>query len=145
MPVSPKTPSAIDQRLGAQLRARRLALGISQTELANKLGVTFQQVQKYENGMNRIPSGRMPVIAEMLEIRIADLYEGTEERSNSPNALGLQTFLADKSAVRLIAAWPNLPAAVRAAIAKLAQTYVDGAAVDEAENEAPAKRRVGAR
>lgn len=144
MRVSPKTPSAIDQRLGAQLRARRLALGISQTELANKLGVTFQQVQKYENGMNRIPSSRMPVIAEMLEIRIADLYEGIEERSNaSPNALGLQAFLADKSAVRLIAAWPNLPAAVRAAIAKLAQTYVGGSATEEAE--APAKRRVGAR
>lgn len=144
MRVSPKTPSAIDQRLGAQLRARRLGLGISQTELANKLGVTFQQVQKYENGMNRIPSGRMPVIAEMLGIRISDLYEGVEERpSASANALGLNAFLADKSAVRLIAAWPNLPAAVRAAIAKLAQTYVDGSAGDEAE--AMPKQRVGAR
>jgi DNA-binding XRE family transcriptional regulator len=54
-----KTKNELDQRVGERLRSRRLKMGLSQTELAAAAGVTFQQVQKYERGANRISAGRM--------------------------------------------------------------------------------------
>ena len=58
-----KTPDPIDVEVGAKIKARRRLLGMSQDGLANILGVTFQQVQKYEKGTNRISSSRLAVVA----------------------------------------------------------------------------------
>ena len=61
-----KTKNQLDQRVGERLRSRRLKMGLSQTELGAAAGVTFQQVQKYEKGANRISAGRMIQFAERL-------------------------------------------------------------------------------
>ena len=61
------------------MRLRRLELGWSQTRLANALGVSFQQVQKYEAGINRIGSGRLQSVAEILEVPVTFFFDGLEE------------------------------------------------------------------
>ncbi|MDO9219307.1 MAG: helix-turn-helix domain-containing protein [Lacisediminimonas sp.] len=71
------TPEPVDLHVGIKVRARRRALGISQNSLAHSIGVSFQQVQKYENGWNRISASRLVAIGAALECRAADfLPEG---------------------------------------------------------------------
>ncbi|WP_283192897.1 helix-turn-helix transcriptional regulator [Rhizobium sp. AN80A] len=64
--MNAKTPNAIDSYVGSQVRVRRQLLGMSQERLAEQIGVTFQQVQKYEKGMNRIGASRLQRIAEVM-------------------------------------------------------------------------------
>jgi transcriptional regulator with XRE-family HTH domain len=71
-----KSASATDRLVGGQMRARRLALGMSQTELAEAIGVSFQQVQKYEKGTNRISASRLQQIAEALQVPVPFFFEG---------------------------------------------------------------------
>jgi transcriptional regulator with XRE-family HTH domain len=68
--------NAVDKRLGQRVRARRLEIGMSQEKLADLLGVTFQQVQKYEKGINRIAASRLFDIAAALEVPISNFFEG---------------------------------------------------------------------
>lgn len=71
---SPPHPN--DVLVGANMRLVRNAARMSQTELATKLGLTFQQVQKYEKGTNRLSAGRLLTIAHLLKVPIAAFYEG---------------------------------------------------------------------
>lgn len=64
-----------DKRIGQKVRTLRLAKRLSQTELANMIGVTFQQVQKYEKGVNRIGAGRLQRIANALEVEAPTFFE----------------------------------------------------------------------
>ena len=66
--MSVKRPDPVDVEVGHRIRIQRLSRGMSQTALANHLGVTFQQVQKYEKGVNRVGAGRLTRIAEVLGI-----------------------------------------------------------------------------
>lgn len=66
----------IDIHVGKQLRFRRNALGLSQGDIAKELGLTFQQIQKYEKGQNRIGAGRLYRIASILAVSVAYFYEG---------------------------------------------------------------------
>lgn len=68
--------NAIEKGLGERIRARRLAMGMSQDRLAELVGVTFQQVQKYEKGINRIAASRLYGIARALDLPISTLFEG---------------------------------------------------------------------
>ena len=70
-----KSSTLVDQHVGSRVRIRRLMLKLSQTGLANGIGVTFQQVQKYEKGMNRIGAGRLQQIAHILQIPVAFFFE----------------------------------------------------------------------
>jgi transcriptional regulator with XRE-family HTH domain len=71
-----KTPNPIDRHVGARVRMRRLMVGLSQSKLAESLGVTFQQVQKYEKGANRIGASRLQQLARMLEVSPSFFFEG---------------------------------------------------------------------
>ena len=71
-------PDAVDKLVGRNIRVLRLAKGLSQTKLADALGVTFQQVQKYEKGTNRVGSGRLLKISGILGVKITDFFEGTD-------------------------------------------------------------------
>lgn len=71
-----KAPDEIDVHVGSRVRLRRMMLGMSQEQLAASLGLTFQQVQKYERGMNRIGAGRLYQIARSLSVPVAFFYEG---------------------------------------------------------------------
>ena len=82
-----KRPSSIDIVVGRNVRIWRMAKGLSQAQLAQRLGVTFQQVQKYEVGANRIGTGRLVKVAAILGVPIAALFEGTEGTNRSPSLL----------------------------------------------------------
>jgi len=74
-----KTPSGIDRVVGQRLRWRRRELKLTQEQLGEQLGLTFQQVQKYEKGVNRISAGRLFEMAGALTVPITYFYEGVEE------------------------------------------------------------------
>jgi transcriptional regulator with XRE-family HTH domain len=94
----PKSPSAIDVAVGRNVRIWRMAKGMSQAQLAGRLGVTFQQVQKYEIGANRIGTGRLVKTAAILGIPISALFDGTDGTEPSRSFL---TLLHDARSFRL--------------------------------------------
>ena len=77
--MSKKAPNALDQSIGAQVRARRLQVGMSQEKLGDALGLTFQQIQKYEKGTNRMAISRLDEIAKALGVDISFFLEGTRQ------------------------------------------------------------------
>ncbi|MBI1330263.1 MAG: helix-turn-helix domain-containing protein [Alphaproteobacteria bacterium] len=78
-----RTTTEYDTHIGYQIRRLRLLAGMSQEQLGTGLGVSFQQIQKYENGTNRISAGRLYVAARVLGIRVADFYTELEEVKRS--------------------------------------------------------------
>ncbi|MGY2052131.1 helix-turn-helix domain-containing protein [Methylobacterium sp. JK268] len=77
-----KAPDPIDRHVGHRVRVRRLLMGVSQEKLGDALGVTFQQIQKYEKGANRISASRLQQIAEMLGVPVGFFYEGAPRVDN---------------------------------------------------------------
>ena len=71
-----KSPNQVDRHIGSRVRARRTMLGMSQEKLADALGLTFQQVQKYEKGVNRIGASRLLHIAGIMDVSIEFFFEG---------------------------------------------------------------------
>ena len=69
-----------DHRVGARIRERRITLGISQSQLADQIGVTYQQARKYEQGVNRIPAGRLFEIAQVLGVAVDYFFYGLKCR-----------------------------------------------------------------
>ena len=93
-----KAPNPIDKHVGSRVRMRRMMLSMSQEKLGDALGLTFQQVQKYEKGTNRIGASRLQQIANILHVSVAFLFEGAP--SNSSNSDGFiepasPTYVAD--------------------------------------------------
>ncbi len=74
--MTQKSPSPIDKYVGTRIRMRRLMLDMSQTSLADALGITFQQVQKYEKGANRVGASRLQAISHVLQVPVSFFFEG---------------------------------------------------------------------
>ena len=74
--MAKKSPNPTDKHVGRRIRMRRLMLSMSQTSLADGLGLTFQQVQKYEKGTNRVGASRLQHIARILQVPVAFFFEG---------------------------------------------------------------------
>ncbi len=115
-------PHPLDIALGQTVRLRRRALRMSQQGLARSLGISFQQVQKYERGLNRISFSRLVEICHTLDCTIADLTDGLDtDRANS-RVLDLSK-LAQTGADELLCAYENIPtASQRRAVLDLAKT-----------------------
>lgn len=90
-----RAANAIDRKLGQRVRSRRLEIGMSQERLAELLGVTFQQVQKYEKGVNRIAASRLHDISTALEMPVARFFEGLTGRVASGVAEGSKDYIDD--------------------------------------------------
>jgi len=108
--MTTKQPSSIDIRVGQSIRAHRLIAGMSQSELADKLGVSFQQVQKYEKGVNRVGAGRLLEVARVFNIQINALFETHAETSPIGAIAGRAPvhLISDKSALKLLAAYADI-------------------------------------
>ena len=121
---SAKAPDPMDIALGAAVRMRRKSLGISQEALAEQCGVSFQQVQKYENGTNRISFSRLVQIARALRCRVVDLMDVLDapDREN-PSDLDLLARLRTPGAVELLTAFEQLNGESRAALVGLLKTF----------------------
>ena len=100
-----------DAEVGRRVRSRRLECRLSQTELADRIGVTFQQVQKYEKGVNRIGAGRLQRISEALEVPISFFFGasagGGDARSNS-GAESIFGFMQTSGSVRIVKAFHKI-------------------------------------
>jgi transcriptional regulator with XRE-family HTH domain len=102
-----KSPAPADLVIGRNVRARRLERGMSQTDLARALGLTFQRVQRYERGINRIGGGRLARIAGLFGVPVAALFEGAEAGRHPPQA-SLVRLIADKEPLRLVQAFARV-------------------------------------
>jgi transcriptional regulator with XRE-family HTH domain len=94
MKVSPKTPDDADRRIGLRLRDLRLQRGMSQTGLGNAIGVTFQQVQKYEKGLNRVTGARLERVASLFDVPVSFFY-GDGSTSDISRLVEMYQSIAD--------------------------------------------------
>ena len=100
----------VDRFVGKNIRIFRTAKGISQTVLGDAVGVTFQQIQKYENGMNRVGSSRLAKIAAVLEVPISRFFDNSVTAADGPVAGPVVTdLLASPYAVQMLKAFASLP------------------------------------
>jgi transcriptional regulator with XRE-family HTH domain len=107
--VHKKSPSLVDKHVGSRVRLRRTVVGMSQEKLADALDLTFQQVQKYEKGTNRIGASRLLSIATILGVGIEFFFEGLPE--SRPSATGepsMSEFLCIPDSDRLVRSFVNL-------------------------------------
>jgi len=105
--MSAKSPDAIDRLVGRNIRIQRLAKGLSQTDLAAQLGVSFQQVQKYERGTNRIGAGRLVRISGALDVSVLTLFEGIDG-AHGPDGPSPQALLAQPLHLSLVQAFSRV-------------------------------------
>ena len=127
-----KAPDPTDKHVGTRVRMRRLMLGLSQTKLADALGLTFQQVQKYEKGVNRISASKLQHISEFLQVPIPFFFEGlpgpSEQRTKKDGTLlpsDVFQFIATSDGLSLARSFTqikrrNLREAIVALVEKLA-------------------------
>jgi transcriptional regulator with XRE-family HTH domain len=114
MPFDEKTPNPIDVHVGGRVRLRRKFLGKSQDSLAGHLDLTFQQVQKYERGLNRISASKLFEMARALHVPIAYFFEGYNETevtgafAPSRSEQAVQDFLATPEGLELAEAFPRI-------------------------------------
>lgn len=126
--MAKKAPNPIDKYVGSRVRMRRMMLGMSQEKLGNALGLTFQQVQKYEKGTNRIGASRLQQIAQILQVQVAFFFEGAptvgsgsraDGMSEAPSPAYVSDFLATSDGLALTKAF------MRIADSKLRRRIVD--------------------
>ncbi|RAI43712.1 helix-turn-helix domain-containing protein [Rhodoplanes roseus] len=125
--MAKKAPNPIDRHVGSRVRMRRMMLGMSQEKLGDALSLTFQQVQKYEKGTNRIGASRLQQIAHILQVPVAFFFEGAPDLGDGPTAgMGeapspayISDFLATSDGLALTKAF------MRISDAKLRRRIVD--------------------
>jgi transcriptional regulator with XRE-family HTH domain len=90
-----KTPNPVDKHVGSRVRMRRVLLGMSQEKLGEALSLTFQQVQKYEKGTNRIGASRLSQIAKILNVQVSFFFEGEPTDSSFDDVSSLVAGFAE--------------------------------------------------
>jgi transcriptional regulator with XRE-family HTH domain len=122
-----RAPNPVDMHVGSRVRMRRMMLGISQEKLANALGLSFQQVQKYEKGANRIGASRLEHISRFLQVPVAFFFEGASDASavatSEENTRALiNDFASSPEGLRLVQSFAQIEDAdVRRRIVDLVQ------------------------
>lgn len=137
-----KSPNSIDRHVGSRVRMRRMLARMSQEKLGEALGITFQQVQKYEKGINRIGASRLQQIAGVLEVPVEFFFEGAPSSeppptgfAEAPSATYVADFLSTAEGVHLMRAF------VRIKDGKVRRRLVDlvTAIADDASGTEPAE------
>ncbi|HEX4409326.1 MAG TPA: helix-turn-helix transcriptional regulator [Xanthobacteraceae bacterium] len=108
--TSNKSASRVDKLVGRNIRVHRLVGGLTQEGLGEKLGVTFQQIQKYEKGTNRVGSGRLYQIAALLEVPVTAFFEGGETQTGTRASAAASPYdlLADPVSLRMVQAFSEI-------------------------------------
>lgn len=132
--MTKKSPNPVDKHVGSRVRMRRMMIGMSQEKLGENLGITFQQIQKYEKGTNRIGASRLQHISTVLGVSVAFFFEGIP--SIAPGAAGfaedaspayVSDFLATSEGIALTRAFLKIPdSKVRRRIVDLVEALADG-------------------
>ena len=113
--MAKKAPNPIDKHVGSRVRMRRMMLGMSQEKLGDALGLTFQQVQKYEKGTNRIGASRLQQISNILQVPVSFFFEGapdvpakSSELAEAPSPMYVADFLATSDGLALTRAFMRI-------------------------------------
>jgi transcriptional regulator with XRE-family HTH domain len=115
--IAKKAPNPIDKHVGSRVRMRRMMLGMSQEKLGDALGLTFQQVQKYEKGTNRIGASRLQQISHILQVPVSFFFEGAptvpslgrpEGMGEAPSPAYVADFLATSDGLALTKAFTKI-------------------------------------
>jgi transcriptional regulator with XRE-family HTH domain len=112
--ISKKSPNPVDRHVGSRVRMRRMLVGMSQEKLGDALGITFQQIQKYEKGTNRIGASRLHHIGRVLGVPIEFFYEGAPQiggpagMSESPAPAYMADFLSTAEGLDLMKAFVGI-------------------------------------
>ena len=115
--MAKKTPNPIDKHVGSRVRMRRMMLSMSQEKLGDALGLTFQQVQKYEKGTNRIGASRLQQISLILQVPVSFFFEGApappggsgpEGLEEAPSPAYVTDFLATTDGLTLVKAFVRI-------------------------------------
>lgn len=113
--MSVKAPNPVDKYVGSRIRMRRIMLGMSQEKLGESLGLTFQQIQKYEKGTNRVGASRLQQISEILRIPVSFLFEGcpggvvnANGATEAPSPAYVSDFLATSEGLALTRAFTRI-------------------------------------
>jgi transcriptional regulator with XRE-family HTH domain len=114
--MAKKAPNPIDKHVGSKVRMRRMMLSMSQEKLGDALGLTFQQVQKYEKGTNRIGASRLQQISHILQVPVAFFFEGapnlpgqaTDGLREAPSPAYVSDFLATSEGLALTKAFMRI-------------------------------------
>lgn len=114
--IAKKAPNPTDKHVGARVRMRRMMLSMSQEKLGDALGLTFQQVQKYEKGANRIGASRLQQIAQILQVPVSFFFEGApnsglqsgEGLAEAPSPTYVSDFLATSDGLALTKAFMRI-------------------------------------
>ena len=129
--MTKKSPNPIDKHVGSRIRVRRQALGVSQRKLAGAIGLSFQQIQNYENGTNRIGAGRLQQLSQVLQVPPAFFFRdapnvsaGRSRENVDPSPVRLK-FLATPDGTALARAFMRLDVKLRWRIVNLVQTITD--------------------
>lgn len=114
----------LDAVVGARIRMLRVDRGISQAVLAERIGVTFQQVQRYERGATRVGASRLARIAAVLDVSVGAFFESSQPRS--PGLKSPINLLVEPGAMQVLQAYARMPSPwVRSCIAKLVESIAD--------------------
>jgi transcriptional regulator with XRE-family HTH domain len=127
------TATALDAQIGKRIRIRRRQLGMSQTDLAEKIGVAFQQVQKYENGTNRVPASRLPYVAGALDVHMGYFYSHDDAAAGVDTAVVADSIglLAERHAIELLECFQAMTASQRNALLEIARALAAANAITE--------------
>ena len=114
--MAKKAPNPIDKHVGSRVRMRRMMLSMSQEKLGDALGLTFQQVQKYEKGTNRIGASRLQQISNILQVPVSFFFEGAPHppgghstgMSEAPSPAYVSDFLATSDGLSLTKAFMRI-------------------------------------
>jgi transcriptional regulator with XRE-family HTH domain len=124
----PRNPTIVDQHVGARMRAARLEAGKSQTEVAESLGLTFQQVQKYEKGTNRISAGKLYELSRLFDTPVQFFFDGMADavgrRSNKGALDPLTRFGGTSDGMKIVMAFAKADSALRRMLAQHVEDVV---------------------
>lgn len=121
----------VDVHVGKRVRHRRWMVGMTQQQLGDIVGIKFQQIQKYETGMNRISASRLWDIAQALDVSISFFFEGfdaeivSSDAEVAPKTVQRGDLLADKEALELVRSYYSIPEAQRRRLFDLARVLSD--------------------
>ncbi|HEX2552085.1 MAG TPA: helix-turn-helix transcriptional regulator [Microvirga sp.] len=126
--VSKKSASAVDQHVGSRVRLRRTSIGMSQEKLGEALGITFQQVQKYEKGSNRIGASRLHHIASVLGVDVEFFFQGIpkSEAEKDSTRISVAEFHSLAESDRLVQTFARLPDDARRKVVDLVELLAAG-------------------
>ena len=117
----------VDVHVGSRIRHRRWLIGMTQQQLATAVGIKFQQIQKYETGMNRVSASRLWDIAAALDVEVSFFFDGLERDEDAGAKSVPGDILADKEALELIRSYYAIPENQRKRLFDLARVLSDAA------------------